>query len=220
MLRKIHLHGILGDKFGETWDLDIKTPHEAAKAIGVNKPEFIKFLLESEQKGIRYHIKVGNSSLVSGKELLYPIGSNDISFIPVVAGSKNSGLMLLILGAVIVFAPYMLGVASSGASMAASATFGEMWAFGMQSMLGVSAGTASIMATMGVKLGVGLMVAGIGQMLAPSPPAPEPPTENEPNYIFNGAVNSTRQGVPIPVCYGIMNIGGATISASFDSRDQ
>ena len=128
MLRKIHLHGILGDKFGETWDLDIKTPHEAAKAIGVNKPEFIKFLLESEQKGIRYHIKVGNSSLVSGKELLYPIGSNDISFIPVVAGSKNSGLMLLILGAVIVFAPYMVGLASaaSGTTLAANATFGQI----------------------------------------------------------------------------------------------
>jgi len=36
------------------------------------------------------------------------------------------------------------------------------------------------------------------------------------SYVFNGAVNTTAQGHPVPVGYGRMIVGSAVISAGID----
>ena len=40
--------------------------------------------------------------------------------------------------------------------------------------------------------------------------------ENKPSYSFNGAVNTTAQGHPVPVGYGRLVVGSAVISAGID----
>ena len=37
---------------------------------------------------------------------------------------------------------------------------------------------------------------------------------NTPSYLFNGAVNTTAQGHPVPIGYGRLIVGSAVISAS------
>ncbi|PHM45869.1 putative tail component of prophage [Xenorhabdus mauleonii] len=73
-----------------------------------------------------------------------------------------------------------------------------------------------------VMSGVGMMLGGVSQMLAPQPPGlgmRESP-ENKPSYAFGSPVNTTVQGNPVPILYGSREIGGAIISAGVYTEDQ
>lgn len=61
--------------------------------------------------------------------------------------------------------------------------------------------------------GVAQMAGGIAQMLA-RPPKRDPGDDprNRPNYAFNGPVNTTAQGNPVPVCYGELMVGSQVVS--------
>jgi predicted phage tail protein len=74
------------------------------------------------------------------------------------------------------------------------------------------------MASMAMNFGASLVLGGIAQMLAPTPKTPET-KESVQNYAFNGATNTTRQGVAIPICYGQLMVGGAVISSGVSPED-
>lgn len=71
-------------------------------------------------------------------------------------------------------------------------------------------------------IGMGLMMGGVAQMLAPTPKglSTKDSPENGASYNFNGPVNVTAQGNPVPLFYGEMFVGSATISAGLMSEDQ
>lgn len=212
MLKKVTLYGELGEKFGKDWNLDVANPHEVTKAIEANKPGFINFILERE-----YHVVIGDKGISKESQLLDPVGSKEIKIIPVVHGSKRGGLGMLLLGALIVFAPYMAGLSVTGGG-AGLAGFSSTWAVGFTSMTGM--GITSTMTTLALKAGMGMMLMGISQMLAPKPVKPESTeVDNGQSYNFNGPVNTISQGLPIPLCYGNLIVGGALVSASITSED-
>ncbi|WP_213786114.1 tail assembly protein [Citrobacter portucalensis] len=70
--------------------------------------------------------------------------------------------------------------------------------------------------------GVGMMAGGIVQMLSPqaSGLASKQDADNKPSYAFGSPVNTTAQGLPVPLCYGKRRIGGAIISAGIYVEDQ
>lgn len=65
-------------------------------------------------------------------------------------------------------------------------------------------------------MGIAMMVGGAAQLLftpkASQPGANERP-ENRPSYTFDGAVNTTGQGNPVPIGYGRLIVGSQVISA-------
>lgn len=68
-----------------------------------------------------------------------------------------------------------------------------------------------------VQMGASLIIGGVVQMLSPQPKtdsgmASESVT-NKPSYNFNGPVNTTAQGHPVPLAYGKVICGSAVISA-------
>lgn len=63
-----------------------------------------------------------------------------------------------------------------------------------------------------VNIGASMVVGGIAQMLI-RPPGPATPANNQPSYCFNGPVNTTAQGNPVPICYGAMIVGSQVVSA-------
>lgn len=68
--------------------------------------------------------------------------------------------------------------------------------------------------------GVAMVLGGVVQMLTPVPDTPDVEgVENRPSYIFNGSVNTSAQGYPVPVGYGRMIVGSAVISAGIDTDD-
>ena len=71
--------------------------------------------------------------------------------------------------------------------------------------------------------GISMVLGGVVQLLSPQQTydsaASERP-ENRPSYNFNGPVNTTAQGHPVPLCYGRMIVGSAVISAGIETRQQ
>jgi predicted phage tail protein len=201
MLNKVTLYGELADKYGKEWSLDVNSPAEAIRALNSNNPGFRQFLGSSEERGLGYHIIVGNEPIEDVKtELSGPLGRQSIKIVPVVLGSKSS-LGKIIIGAIIIYFAWPVIAAGVGGTVG-SGVFAEM-----------TVSTAGYFAaSMAASLGMGLVMAGVSEMLAPTPPGPPKDAELSDNKSL-GPVNTSMQGVPVPVCYGQLLIGGAVISA-------
>ena len=68
-----------------------------------------------------------------------------------------------------------------------------------------------------ISIAISAAISGIASaLLAPDKPKAgdsEKRAENKPSYLFNGPVNTTAQGHPVPVGYGRLRIGSQVISA-------
>ncbi len=70
--------------------------------------------------------------------------------------------------------------------------------------------------------GIALALGGAIQMLSPQAKGlgTQDSPNNRPSYSFNGPVNTSVQGNPVPLLYGRMTVGSAVISAGIYSEDQ
>tara|TARA_Y100000592_G_C5482423_1_gene326512 strand:+ start:20128 stop:20880 length:753 start_codon:yes stop_codon:yes gene_type:complete len=84
-MKTIFLHGKLGELYGEKWQLDVKTPAEAAKAINANKPGFLDYLSKKYQEGLEYKLKIGNS-YVNEDDIEFKYPEQSYHIIPVARG--------------------------------------------------------------------------------------------------------------------------------------
>jgi len=200
-MKKIQLLGELGKKFGKSFSMDVKNPAEAIRALCINFPAFKQHLLDSEKRGVAYKVLLGNEAQ-SVDDLHNPAGKQSIKLVPILQGAGGNALTNVILGAVIIAAAFATGGVSLTATGALTATFIGGMAFGM---------------------GVSLIIGGITQMLTPIPDMSVDATnnqpDNKPSYVFNGAVNTSAQGYPVPVGYGRMIVGSAVISAGIVAEE-
>lgn len=219
MLKQVTLYGELAQNYGRSWSLDVNSPSEAMQALAANNPGFRQFVCASHERGVGYKVMVGKTYLEKQDEIYDPTGKQGIKIVPVVLGAKKGGLGKVILGiGLMVAAPWLAG-AIGGAAGAVGTTGAVLHG----SATAVSATTGAALGTIGTtiggmaaQMGTALLYGGIAQLLAPTP---EPPPEEKENYSFNGAVNTTRQGVAIPICYGQVMVGGAVISAGMKAED-
>lgn len=195
--RVVRLYGWLGARFGREHRLAVASPAEAVRALCALLPGFERAVADSERRGVRFACFAGRRNL-SEDELRYPVGADAIRIAPVLAGSKNGGLFQTVLGAALIAAA---AIYSGGLAAAFSAG-------------GLVQATAT--------LGLSMMLGGVAQMLSPQQrllSAKDRP-ENGASYNFNGPVNTMAQGNPVPLLYGEMFVGSATISAGIYSEDQ
>jgi predicted phage tail protein len=222
-MRKVYLEGVLGDKFGHEWNLDVASPTEALQAIAVQRQGFKQYLIDAADS-LAYEIVFGDKELKkpdgvqTDLDIVHPVPVGmPMHFVPVVEGSKSRGLAILTGLALIAVTGGFAGIGIKGASfftkgMATNAQAFEAVAAGAK----LSAQKFSMAGFAGSLLGnVGtLMVAGqLLQMLSPQPDTGDAEERAE-NYLFSGAVNTTRQGGPVPLVYGRILTGSSTISAS------
>jgi len=211
-VRKIRLEGELGEKFGEIWYLNVSTPAEAIRAIDTQRKGFRQHFLDTHNVGVGYDIIIGDQGIKQVEEIGFPAPiRDDFTFIPIPAGSKQqqSGGFYFVAGLLLFAAS---GGFSALGSMTAEAGFAAQ--FGAANM-GLFGGGGSYFFAMA---GAALMAGGVSMMLAPS--ITEDDTNEEQSYLFDGPVNTAKQGVPVPVLYGRMIVGGATVSASVSSDVQ
>lgn len=195
--RVVRLYGWLGTRFGREHRLAVASPAEAVRALCALLPGFERAVADSERRGVRFACFAGRRNL-SEDELRYPVGADAIRIAPVLAGAKNGGLFQTVLGAALIAAA---AIYSGGLSAAFTAG-------------GLTQATAT--------LGLSMMLGGVAQMLSPQQrllSAKDRP-ENGASYNFNGPVNTMAQGNPVPLLYGEMFVGSATISAGIYSEDQ
>lgn len=203
-MKTVKLLGELGKNFGKEFTLDIKNPAEAIRALCANFPEFEKHLIESEKRGVAYRVLVGKAS-VKLNELANPSGKQEIKFVPVVQGAGgNTGM--IILGAALIVASFYVP--------------GSMFAIEAALATGISVTT---MASYTFAVGAMLALSGAAGILTPSQGGASQDMnnspDNKPSYTFNGAVNTSAQGYPVPVGYGRMIVGSAVISAGIVAEE-
>lgn len=191
-MRTIRLNGELGKKYGRVHKLDVRTPAEALRAMFANFPGLQADIAASTDRGVGYKCVVDREE-IGEDALAYPM-SRSFSITPVVAGAGKVGKIIL-------------GVALIAISMVP----------GLQFTLPIAAGATLSSATV-FWIGVGLTLGGVAQMLAPVPTGQDA-TKTE-NNTFDGPVNVTAQGAPVPVGYGRMVVGSAVISAGITVQSQ
>ncbi len=185
-MRQIELHGELAEKFGATHHYDVKNASEAIRALCANHKGFQKHLIESK---FHYGVVLGPHVAASEDELFYPVGKSEvIHFVPVVVGAKNA-LTKIFLGAVLIAVAFASGGLGAG-------------------------GAAGFFAGASASVGVGLVLQGVSQLLAP-----KDKKKDEKNDQSFGPTNITRQGVPVPVGYGRMIIGTITVGQRLTVED-
>lgn len=191
-MTRIELSGTLGEMFGKVHHRLISTTHEAGIALANTIPGFEKFMISSEERGLTYAIFKNNKN-IGLDDLGFPVTGEVIRIVPVVVGSKKSGFLQTILGAVIV-----------AAGAVATFVFDQPW------------GVNVMMA------GGAMMLGGVVQMLSPQPAglARKESADNKASYAFGGVTNTASQGYPVPLLYGKRRIGGAIISAGIYVEDQ
>lgn len=190
-LRTIRLYGSLGARFGRCHRLVVANAAEAVRALGVLLPGFLQELSASKGRGLTYAVFVGKRN-IGQDELHIPPGRDEIRIAPILRGSKRAGLFQTILGAALVVVGAVISVYGGG------------------------------LGTPIMQFGAAMMFGGVVQMLSPQQnglSAKDRP-DNGASYNFNGPVNTTAQGNPVPLLYGRMIVGSAVISAGIHAEDQ
>ena len=87
-------------------------------------------------------------------------------------------------------------------------------------MMGADGGMVAKAGVAVLGAGLSMAIGGVMQLLMPTKKHNDyDRPENQPSYVFNGAVNTQAQGNPVPVLYGELIIGSAVISAGIHVED-
>ena len=188
--------------FGRTHRLDVASPGEAIRALSANYPEFAQELIASSERGVGYRCVVdGDEIPIEG--LKWPM-SREFRITPVINGAGKIGKILL--GVAMIAGAFMF--APAGIAGAAAGTTGMGASIGF---LGLTYGNIAL-------FGAALVLGGVASMLTPSPKTST--ADRTENAYFNGPVNSTMQGAPVPIGYGRAIVGSAVISAGITVEQQ
>ena len=201
MLRKIKLYGELAKFVGhKEFEVQVDT---VGKAVSFLIHNFSG--IESYMSPKYYQVKVGNYD-IDESELTYPIGQEDIHFIPVISGAGR-GVGKFLIGAVLIG----IAIAAPGAGFLAQGSLG----FGSTAV----GGGFSLAATLG-NIGIGLTLMGVSEMLFPLPNPQDFNSEGDPqlSFSFSGVQNTSRAGTPVPIVYGEIITGSVVISAGIDTN--
>lgn len=189
MIRTVVLHGYLRKRFGRQYKLDVDSPAEVVRALGVQVKGFLSAIRYGEFRVLRGSYALGEA------ELGLPLADErEFHIVPVASGSKRGGLLKVILGVALIG----IGFAVMGGAAAGS--------FAMS--LGKTLLT----------FGAGMFFNGLGQMLSPTPeidPSHEGAATRQ-SHVFGGTQNLTEEGNIVPVIYGVTWGGSVVTSAGME----
>lgn len=215
-MKVVKVYGALRKKLGQCrFEFDAETPAQALKALCVNFPGLEKWLIDSEQEGVSYRVTIGKEKINEQNAglIVCPWSEKEVfSITPVLAGAGGIGQQIGI-GIGLIAVSFLL----PGAGL-----FGATSVFGATA---ATAGTAGALTTLGVALsgmGAALVLGGIAQAISPAPAASTNTFERGreaakmESFTFSGIVNTAKQGLPVPICYGRCFVGSAVLSSGLD----
>lgn len=219
-LTTIKFHGKFGKFMGREFNVKISSIKEAFRAVdSLSGRKFTKFFLEDKRNlNADYRVLVNGKELASGhskidslekaaeSELFMQNGNlKTIDVIPMVKGSGDFMSIFIIIVGVILIAT---GV---GAAMGA-------WLVG-----GALGMTSATLATTLVIAGIGLVAAGVSNLLAEPPKFadfkdPGAKKSFGQSFLFDGPEGTAGEGGPVPVGYGRLIVGGVSVTATYEVK--
>jgi len=199
----IRLLGEAGRLYGRKFQLAVKTPAEALRALCLQIPGLRQYLLESGEKGIDWRVVTDHAEGLEDEQLLWPM-SKRMVLAPLPAG--RGGVGKIIAGvALVAFAILVPGIGAAAATI-----FGTQ--FGAIS-LGIGA------------IGASLIFGGVADLLTPTPKMPNvkggfggssstsgrSQEEQLNSFAFDKSNANTVQGDVVPVLYGERIIGALPV---------
>ena len=198
----IRLLGEAGRRYGRRFQLAVKTPAEAVRALCLQIPGLRQYLLESGEKGIDWRVVTDHAEGLDEDQMLWPM-SKRLVLAPLPAGRGGVGKIVA-------------GVALVGlAIVTGGATIGL---FGLIAPIAIS----PIIGT----IGLSLIFGGVSDLLTPTPKMPNVKggigggssstsgrdrDEQLNSFAFDKSNANTVQGDVVPVLYGERIIGALPV---------
>lgn len=206
MMYSVRLHGALAQEYGG----------DTIEVCGNNVRDVFQGLVSRFGESFKQTILKGSWHITSGKrekdklseednflsedDVLLPQMSEELHIFPALVGAK-SATWRIIIGVVLIVIAVVLVVYAG--------PIGEV-----VGEFAVAYLTGAVVAA-----GVAGVVGGISQLLAKNPSIgnyTDAATDQKQSFIFNGAINNTEQGVPVPLVFGEHLTGSTVISAGMD----
>jgi predicted phage tail protein len=203
-MKVVKVYGALRKKLGQCrFEFHADTPAQALKALCVNFPGLDKWLIDSEAAGMGFRVTRGREAITneSIEGLILPWSEREVfSITPVITGAGNAGRIFAGIG-LVALAILLPGI---GGGVAAT-IFGTAFS-------SVSLAIGSI--------GASLILGGVAGMISPQPTMGSLTSGRESarleSFSFSGIVNTSKQGMPVPIAYGRLFVGSAVISSGLD----
>ena len=222
MMRDIFLYGAAGKQFGRHFRLDVASPNEAVRALCTLRPGLREVIRQGYWRIIvgSPHLKNAIQVHTTGMNL----GALPLHLVPAAgaAGGDGGGVGKIAAGVVLIGASIVTAGLAAPAGFAAMGTLGGFGAaMTGASFMGVSAASVAV-------LGASMVLGGVAGMLAQPPqgipgvnasPTDSAAPEDRPSFLFNGIVNNTAQGGPVPLLFGHHLTGSVVVSANIDTSD-
>ena len=204
MLRKVKLYGKLAEFVGhEEFEVEVNSVGQAVSFLLNNFPQLEKYMSPKY-----YQVKVGNYD-IDKDEINYPVGKQDIHFVPAIAGAGRGGLGKILLGAVLIGGAFLTGAVGFSFAQVPLANAGAITGL-----------TGGFIGKSMVYLGASLVLQGVSELLFPLPKPKDFNSEEDPqlSFSFNGLQNTSKAGTPVPIVYGEIVTGSVVISAGIDTN--
>lgn len=212
-MKVVKVYGALREKLGQCrFEFVADTPAQALRALIANFPDLEKWLIDSEKDGVGYRVTVGKERVTEDDydSLHLPWSEQEVfSITPVLTGAGGGGSGVGI-GQILV-----------GAALVAASIFIP----GSTAIFGATFGAISL--SVGL-IGGGLILNGVATLIAPTPSLAAGPSARTgirdkdavrlESFSFSGIVNTTKQGLPVPIIYGRAFAGSAVLSVGIESR--
>lgn len=191
-LVEVRLYGHLRREFGRSYYYAVRDAAEAVRALCATVAGFQSYLVAHSEPG--YRVLNGSAPVTIPMDMIAP-ADKVIRIVPVIGGRSGGGKLLAGIALIAVsFIPGLNAAVWSGV---------------------ISASWSSI----AFNIGLSLVIGGVSQMLAGSPPAPatQERVTNLPSYSFNGVINTVGEGNPVPIFYGELRVGSQVISTGIST---
>lgn len=187
-MKVVKVYGALRKKLGQCrFEFYADTPAQALKALCVNFPGLERWLIDREGEGIGFRVTVGRERITNGNV-------EDLAL----PWSERE---------VFSITPVVCG---------AGRGFGEILAgIGLIALSFVVPFASTVL----FNFGVALVLGGVAQMLSPQPDLGFNNGKDAArleSFTFSNIVNTSKQGLPVPIAYGRVFTGSAVISSGLD----
>lgn len=203
-MARVYLEGSIS-KFGT--EFPVKEGMSVAnifKLISAQVEGFRNHIIEAAENGIEFTIQHGKDFL-GEEDLLLNLAKDDIIITELPVGANGGVGKILAAIAIVTAAVFAAPLLTGGTSF-----------FGAGGVLAGGAGaTAQVTGLTALGLATNLAITGLTELIAPGPEVDS--AESNQAALFNGPVNTAQQGIPVPVAYGELIVGGSPISFSFQS---